>query len=101
MAMTPSNAIKEQCRYCLPSNWTSCDSMACNLNNKQLSSLKRIRAHCLDCVGTHPEVSSCTGNALYPASHKCSLWVYRAGKNPSLKGKGGDISKLRPFPKKD
>lgn len=62
--------------------------------------MKRIKAHCLDCVGSRAEVLSCQGDILNPKPHKCTLWAYRLGKNPALKGKGGNISNLRLFERK-
>jgi hypothetical protein len=48
----------------------------------QLTVLKAIRAHCLECVGWSPsDVEYCT-------SKLCPLFPYRCGKDPSRKGKG-------------
>ena len=49
---------------------------------KILKPLKAIRAKCIDCSGGNmAEVRRCD-------IRYCSLWTYRMGKNPRLKGKG-------------
>ena len=86
---TPAKVIKDECRWCKNGNQFTCESEVCALNNNSLSSLKRIRSHCLDCVQTTYEVTACEGNVILPTPHKCHLWGYRSGKNPKRKGKGG------------
>ena len=98
--MTPKKSIEVQCRYCKSGQRFDCESTSCRLNDRGLTSLKRIRAHCLDCVGSSPQVAGCRGEVLNPAPHKCSLWDYRLGTNPALKGKGGNIANLRLFARK-
>jgi len=57
--------------------------------------LKSIRLYCLECVGTSDEVKKCSmGKAIQVPNGrkipKCPLFDYRFGKNPKLKGKGGN-----------
>lgn len=47
---------------------------------KPLSTIKAIRAKCLDCATTSNEVRLC------PVK-QCPIWVYRFGKNPYRKGR--------------
>lgn len=98
--MTPKKSIEAQCRYCKSGQRFICDSEFCKLNDRRLSPLRRIKAHCLDCAGSRAEVLSCSGQVLNPEPHRCSLWDYRLGTNPALKGKGGNISNLRLFERK-
>ncbi|GAN34908.1 pseudouridylate synthases 23S rRNA-specific [Candidatus Brocadia sinica JPN1] len=64
-----------------------CESEICKLKDKSLSFLKRIKAHCLDCVGTRQEVKSCTGKLLFE-DRLCYLHPYRFGHNPRQRGIG-------------
>lgn len=58
---------------------------------KRMSPLKAIREKCLDCMGgSHAGVRRC-------AIPQCSLYEYRFGNNPSLKGKRGDGQALRKY----
>ncbi len=58
--MTPAKAIKSECRWCRGGAKSfRCESEICKFNDKSLSPLKRIRAHCLDCVETRQEVKRC------------------------------------------
>lgn len=98
--MTPKKAIEAECRSCKNGQRFDCESSTCKLDDRRLPTLKRIKAHCLDCVGGRAEVLSCMGNILNPTPHKCALWAYRLGTNPALKGKGGNISNLRLFVRK-
>lgn len=86
--LTPSEAIKQECRYCMNFQKIKCESEICKLRNKNLTPLRRIKEHCLEC---HPDHStqgarSCDGIVLYPEYHICPLHIYRLGKNPYLKG---------------
>lgn len=94
--MGPKKAIKIECGYC--KNWQRfiCVSEICRLNNVNLSSLKRIKAHCLTCVESRKDVMECTGQVLNPEPHKCPLWEFRLGKNPNRKGMGGKFSLKTP-----
>lgn len=99
--MTPKKAVEVECRYCKNGQRFNCESTVCKLNDNSLSTLKRIKAHCLDCTGSRADVVSCSGDILNPSPpHKCTLWEYRLGTNPALKGKGGNISNLRLFERK-
>lgn len=69
-------AVKEECRECYGSRWKSCQSMICKLNDKTIPVRRRIRAHCLDCVGTSYEVEKCTGKLL-SGKRLCFLHLYR------------------------
>lgn len=97
--MTPREAIKIECRFCKCGSRFECESIACNLNKRGLSPLKRIRRHCLNCVETSNEISLCSGKVLNPEPQQCPLWEYRFGTNPALKGRG-NLHNLKPFPKK-
>jgi hypothetical protein len=84
--MTPSKAIKTECRACKNGHIYDCTSDACKLNDRTLSPLKRIKAHCISCV---PEqniygVKKCTGRLLN--GNICPLHPYREGHNPKRKG---------------
>ena len=89
--MTPARAIKLECKWCSGYEGirkaVTCDSDICKLNNKSLSPLKRIKAHCLDCVETRQEVKNCIGKLL-SEDRLCYLHPYRFGKNPKRAGKG-------------
>ena len=86
MNMTPSKAIKLECKWCGVKN-VGCGSEICKLNNTSLSSLKRIKVHCLDCVETRQEVKGCPGQLLHE-DRLCFLHQYRFGHNPKRKGIG-------------
>ncbi len=88
MNITPSKAIKLECKWCMGNVRSfKCDSDICKLNNKSLSPLKRIKSHCLDCVETRQEVKDCTGKLL-SENRLCYLHPYRMGTNPKRKGIG-------------
>ena len=94
--MTPSKAIKLECRWCMGSVKSStCDSQICKLNNKSLTPLKRIKSHCLDCVESRKEIKDCTGKLLFE-DRLCYLHPYRLGKNPRLKGLGNPENFQKP-----
>lgn len=86
--MTPAKAIKLECRYCMGNLRKPCESKICPLNNKSLSRLKRIKAHCLGCVEKQSEVRTCSGKLLHE-ERLCYLHEYRRGHNPKRKGIGG------------
>lgn len=88
--ITPLRAIRVMCKLCKNGYHFECKSEVCKLNNKYLSTLKRIKAHCITCI---PEQSiqgirKCDGKVLNPEPHICPLHPYRLGHNPKLKGKG-------------
>jgi len=89
--ITPSKAIKLECKSCMGGVKSArCGSQICKLNNKSLSHLKRIKAHCLDCVETRQEVKDCTGKLLFE-DRLCYLHPYRHGHNPKRKGIGNRL----------
>jgi len=97
--MSYLKSIRAQCRECMGGQLaliTTCPSAKCPLfhlrsgkGNPRATEtpLKAIHSFCLACVGTAPEVASCTGKTL--DGGQCSLHLYRQGKNPRLKGHGG------------
>ena len=88
MNITPSRAIKLECKWCMGgTRGMKCDSEICKLNNKSLTPLKRIKLHCLDCIETRQEVKDCTGKLL-SENRLCYLHPYRMGTNPKRKGIG-------------
>jgi len=97
--MSYLKSIRSQCRECMGGQLAliaNCPSRGCSLwpfragkSNPHATEtpLKAIHSFCLACVGTAPEVASCTGKTL--DCGQCSLHLYRLGKNPRLKGHGG------------
>ena len=98
---TPAKAITSECRWCKGGARWVCESTVCALNGPG-SSLKRIKAHCLDCAArdlgesAHDAVRSCDGHLLRenwnaerwtdPTGKErglCFLLPYRFGKNPA------------------
>jgi hypothetical protein len=89
--MTPGKAIKLECKWCKGgARGMNCYSEVCKLNNKSLSPLKRIKAHCFDCVETRQEVKDCSGKLL-SENRLCYLHPYRFGHNPKRKGIGNRL----------
>ncbi len=91
--LTPTKSVKLHCYiFCMnqqigtPSN---CQDMECVLKNKKISALKRIKAFCAECAPDF-KPKYCKGIILNTKETrdygKCSLWVYRFGKNPKLRG---------------
>ncbi len=110
--LSPKQAIEKECSRCKSGARFDCESKLCKLNEANTpswegwTSLKRIKAHCLDCVGIDkagPELENCGGKeVLYPEPHFCALYEFRFGTNPGRKGigkKGGApenfVKKLR------
>lgn len=94
--LPPSSAIRHFCLACMgnsPAMVTACDSKLCPLVSFRMGrggagALKAIRLQCLQCVETEMDVKECTGKLLF--DQDCTLWPYRFGKNPALKGiRGG------------
>lgn len=85
--LTPSPAIRLECRACMGMTKVVCDNKTCKLNDKSLTPLRRIKLHCLDCVGTKKGVKECTGKLLSD-SRLCYLYPYRIGHNPKQTGIG-------------
>lgn len=91
-SLSPSKAILLECRSCMNTGaFRGCTSRDCFLNRPGLSTLKRIKAHCLYCAPeqTVNGVKACTGEINGPEPHTCPLHPYRLGTNPNLKGKRG------------
>lgn len=104
-AMTAAQAIRLECRFCTGAAQANCTTAVCRLHPavfKCRSSVKRIRAHCLDCVAQDigetkfEAVATCTGRLLrengnaarwinYDGEERgvCFLHPYRLGKNPT------------------
>ncbi len=96
MKITPKNSIKLECRYCKQSkHYNNCDNKICSLNNKSSSTLKRMKRHCIDCIGSVVAVKNCSGIVLNNKDKKCYLWNYRLSKNPKLKNK--NLEHLKKF----
>ena len=95
--LTPLQAIR---KYCVDDCCVGqakevrlCPSVSCPLYpyrfgrkpknfNPEFTSLKAIRARCLDCVCGAKQVRECWDT-------NCSLYAFRLGKNPNRKGIGG------------
>jgi transcriptional regulator with XRE-family HTH domain len=103
--MTPAQAIRAECRWCIGAAQSNCTTTVCKLHPaafKCRSSVKRVRAHCLDCAAQdlhetrHEAVATCDGHLLRENGNEirwtdsegvergvCFLLPYRFGKNPS------------------
>jgi hypothetical protein len=93
--LSPSRAIKKECQWCLNNRFPDCGSRVCILKNDELTPLRKIRKHCLDCAGdSFAEVKACDGKVLYPEPHTCYLHEFRFGKNPRRRGIG-DASRFK------
>ena len=53
--------------------------------NRPLTPTKAIRARCLRCMETLPDVKRCPFNGT--GEELCALWPYRLGRNPKLAGR--------------
>ena len=89
--ITPAKAIRLECKHCMGIEGkrisVNCMSQVCKLLDRTIKSpLRRIRAHCLDCVENYAEVTKCTGKYLYE-NDLCHLHQFRFGHNPARKGK--------------
>ncbi len=63
--LTPSEAIRKECRWCKNGSRFECESKLCKLNpdvTPTLTPLKRIKTHCIDCVGSESELKNCGGD---------------------------------------
>jgi len=95
---TPKEAILIQCRDCMNTTaFRGCDSVICKLNDDKLSNLKRIKAHCMTCIGAPNAyaVRQCDGKLM--SGDICSLHPYRLGHNPKRRGIGGKNLNSRSF----
>ena len=103
--MTPAQAIRRECRFCINAAQSNCTTTVCKLHPsvfKCRSSVKRIRTQCLECAARdigetpHKAVASCNGRLLRENGNEvrwtdsdgkergvCFLHPYRLGKNPS------------------
>ncbi len=96
MSSSPLQAIRKHCLWCCveqPSEVRECrSSKSCALHPYRLgrmpgipgqSSLKAIRARCVDCVQGYAEVVRCKQGPVF-AFGPCSLWPFRHGNNPNF-----------------
>jgi hypothetical protein len=71
------------------------------LRQKHPSALKRIRAFCKECAPDF-DPKTCDGKILNTEESRrygnCSVWPFKNGRNPHLKGKG-NVDNLIPFKK--
>jgi len=86
--MNPGQAIKLRCKDCDPDRerfkMNFCG--ACLLKDKSLSNLKKIKNYCkIFCLNNHRQ-ELCN-------SPDCSLFQYRFGKNPNVKGNIANLGK--------
>ena len=102
--ITAAQAIRYECRCCIGAAQSSCNTKVCKLHPGVFecrSSVKRIKAHCLECaaqdIGESPRVAvaGCSGRLLRENGNEirwtgpagvergiCFLHPYRFGKNP-------------------
>jgi len=107
MKMTAAKAIRLECKWCSGAVQSKCNTKICQLHpsvSELRSSVKRIKAHCLDCAAqdigeTKSEAAaSCKGDLLRENGNTvrwvdgdgidrgvCFLHPYRFGKNPTRK----------------
>ena len=81
--MTPKQAIRNECKFCNnTTTFVGCASGDCKLNDAALTSVKRIKAHCLTCVPeqSYEGVKGCSGQV--------ANFDVRFGKNPHRTGIG-------------
>lgn|GEM_PF-1490748 len=103
-ASTAAQAIRKECRFCIGAAQANCTTAVCKLHPdvfKCRSSVKRIRAHCLECAAQDihetkfEAVATCNGHLLRENENAvrwiddeerergvCFLHLYRVGKNP-------------------
>lgn len=100
--MTAAQAIGWECNSCCPGQRMTpsrCPTTVCKLSPDVFrcrSSVKRIKAHCLDCAardleGTaHEAVRQCTGQLLQENGNGGMCWLhpFRLGKNPDRPKRG-------------
>ncbi len=92
--LTPSQAIRSECCWCMGGvERFVCSSQVCKLNDKPLTPLRRIKAHCLDCVETKQEVRDCTGRLLL-GNRLCLLHPFRVG-GSRIKAKFSKTSRVK------
>lgn len=87
--MTAAQAILKECRTCNGGPQSTCISRICNLHpdvwEGKHSKVRQIRAHCLECAGSVPQVKTCSGKLLFHGDNGniCYLHPFRFGKNPA------------------
>ena len=90
--MTPKTAWFKECRWCSGCKPYDCITQICSLSPnvlENISTLKRIKAHCLDCaaldIGESPQLSvkKCDGHILRE-NHNSDRWVDKDGVNRGL-----------------
>jgi hypothetical protein len=118
--MTPSKAIKINCRFCHGGarSFPKCTSEYCSFNRRDLKVMERIRRGCRECAADHaPE--QCNGSLLgvqrkilaellrvSVEAAICPLHPFRLGKNVHLRRsmseeqKKSALANLRPFKKR-
>lgn len=90
--LSPADVIKLECKRCygledIRKN-PNCISKICKIKDKTIiSPLRRIKAHCLDCMETRDQVKNCTGKLLHE-DRLCYLHPYRLGKSGRISKKG-------------
>lgn len=94
----PLSSIRKYCRWCTLENSSEirkCPSSRCDFHPVRMgrgvpgvSSLKRIRAQCIECSGSIIAVRDCW-------AADCSLYAYRFGHNPARKGIGASAEHMR------
>ena len=129
-ALTAAQAIRKECRFCIGAAQANCTTAVCKLHPdvfKCRSSVKRIRAHCLECAAQDihetkfEAVATCNGHLLRENENEirwtdadgvergaCFLHLYRVGKNPDRRKMSSEarakrsevLAKHRPRPYK-
>src|SRR4030067_2932956 len=95
-SLTPRKAIRMECRWCSGVTPEKCLTRVCNLSPnvfKCRSSVRRIRAYCLDCASLNlgetpaPAVLTCNGRLMRKNGNRmegtwsiCWIHTYRTGK---------------------
>jgi len=113
MNLTPLKSVRKYCLWCCCNNESEvkqCPATNCALHKFRLGkgniSVKDIRAKCIDCSGGElNRVKDCPfSKALTPEQSKkpdsnsgnypCSLYPYRMGHNPNIKGNASHLAKI-------
>lgn len=99
-SQTPLRAIRQRCMDCAGHAYSAvrdCDRTQCELwpyrmghrptEPAKLTALKSIRRYCVDncCCGSEKETRLCPQGPSGPGT-TCSLYLYRFGHNPKLRG---------------
>lgn len=67
------------------------DSMEVSARKRIRNRTTAIRAMCITCVGSYPDIAGCT-------AYQCPLYPFRMGKDPYTKKKGPGFGKTRTEP---